>query len=114
MGYENLLPVVQGALQAEGARWPVDGVAAGVTHLAWRPAAVPVQAAVSGTLQGQVLARSYLGETVEYLVATALGPIKGTAAPDAPWHEGDTVGLLLDATRAAHIGASNPSEPRPR
>ena len=50
-----------------------------------------------------VLARSYLGETVEYLVSTALGPVKGMAAPEAPWLEGDTVGVQLDAARAAPI-----------
>ncbi len=107
MGYENLLPVVQGVLQGA----PDGGGVAGsmavipphVTHLAWRPSAVPVVAAEAGHWRGRVLARSYLGETVEYLVDTALGPIKGMAAPDAQWLEGDTVGVQLDAARAALI-----------
>ncbi len=110
MGYENLLPVQQGALRGGAAVLPLPGLPGAVTHLGWRPSAVPVVAAagadVGGCVQGQVLARSYLGETVEYLVATPLGPIKGMAAPDAPWHEGDTVAVLLDAARAAHITGS--------
>ncbi len=108
MGYENLLAVRDGALQggvdAGGVALPLHGVPAAATHLAWRPSSVPVVAADAGTLRGQVLARSYLGETVEYLVATALGPIKGMAAPDAPWQEGDAVGVVLDAGLAAPIG----------
>ncbi len=103
MGYENVLPVQQGALRGEGAVVPMSGLHIGVTQLAWRPSGVQVVAAASGSLQGQVLARSYLGESVEYLVATPLGPIKGVSAPDAVWLEGDTVGLQLDLARAAHI-----------
>ena len=102
MGYENMLPVRDGVLQGAGAL-PLPGVPSRATHLAWRPASVPVVAAHLGTLRGEVLARSYLGETVEYLVSTALGPIKGTAAPDATWQEGDAVGVLLDASRAAPL-----------
>ena len=104
MGYENLLAVRDGVLQGAGAATlPLPGVPSSATHLAWRPASVPVVSAELGTLRGEVLARSYLGETVEYLVATALGPIKGTAAPDATWQEGDAVGVLLDASRAAPL-----------
>jgi putative spermidine/putrescine transport system ATP-binding protein len=103
MGYENLLPVQAGA-------WP--GLAAGVTHLAWRPARVAVVAAgaaSSFTHDGTVLARSYLGETTQYLVQTALGPIKGEAGAHAPWQEGDAVAVQLDPAYAAHIGGRNPA-----
>ncbi len=115
MGYENLLAVRDGALQGEpdagGLALPLLGAAvvpATATHLAWRPSTVPVVAADAGTLRGEVLARSYMGETVEYLVATALGPIKGMAAPDAPWQEGDAVGVVLDAALAAPISGTPP------
>ena len=116
MGYENLLPVQQGALRGAAVAWPMPGLPAAVTHLAWRPSAVPVMAAASAAapgqvqaqIHGQVMARSYLGETVEYLVATPLGAIKGVAAPDAPWLEGDIVGVLLDPARAAHISGALP------
>jgi putative spermidine/putrescine transport system ATP-binding protein len=130
MGYENLLPVQAGA-------WP--GLAAGVTHLAWRPARVEVTAARSSGVggafdarvvgrappdaasasvspaagafghEGTVLARSYLGETTQYLVQTALGPIKGEAGAHAPWQEGDAVAVVLDPANAAHIGGSKPA-----
>ncbi len=98
MGYENLLPV-------DAAVWP--GLAAGVTHLAWRPARVAVQAAEASaaapTREGSVLARSYLGETTQYLVHTALGAVKGEAHAHAAWQEGDTVSVVLDPAQAAHI-----------
>jgi putative spermidine/putrescine transport system ATP-binding protein len=105
MGYENLLVVEPGV-------WP--GLAAGVSHLAWRPARVLVQARGVGgaqaalantafTHEGSVLARSYLGETTQYLVQTAFGPIKGEAHAHAAWQEGDAVSVVLDSTLAAHI-----------
>ena len=53
---------------------------------------------------GRVLARSYLGERLEFLVHSALGPIKGCAALDAPFREGQAVALRLDPARAAFIG----------
>ncbi len=98
MGYENLLPV-------DAAVWP--GLSAGLTHLAWRPARVLVQAsgakAEAPTHEATVLARSYLGETTQYLVQTALGPIKGQAHAHAVWQEGDAVSVVLDPALAAHI-----------
>jgi len=94
---------------------PVDGGANGrareagpLTHLAWRPAQVPVLAAAAGAAQatqlpGRVLARSYLGDAVQYLVQTALGPVKGSAGPETLWQEGDAVAVRLDPAVAAPI-----------
>lgn len=100
MGYDNLLQPREGLPFA----WPE-----GVTQLAWRPDRVQV-ASVSaadglGTahLQGQVLARSYLGDRIEYLVQTAVGPIKGCAPAQVVWSEGDTVNVLLDPALAAPL-----------
>ena len=114
MGCENLFEWRDGALH--GARGAVPlalAAAAGsgrgrVTHLAWRPGQVPVQEAgtaigVGAVLTGKVLARSYLGEAVQYLVETALGPVKGSAGPEAPWQEGDAVTVRLDPARAAQL-----------
>jgi putative spermidine/putrescine transport system ATP-binding protein len=79
--------------------WP-----AGASHLAWRPQAVPVRAAHEAGLPGTVLARSYLGEQVEYLVQTAHGKIKGSAPATAPaWLEGAAVRVGLDLRAAAVI-----------
>jgi putative spermidine/putrescine transport system ATP-binding protein len=108
MGYENLFAVASGHLVGPGGRWALHSPTS-ATHLAWRPASVAVVAPLDAALQGQVLARSYLGETVEFLVRTPLGPVKGMAAPAAPWHEGDAVGVVLDPDRASHIGLAGTS-----
>jgi putative spermidine/putrescine transport system ATP-binding protein len=71
MGCENLFEV--------GPALPVVAPP-GATHLAWRATAVPLAAAHAPGIEGRVLARSYLGERVEYLVETALGRIKATGA----------------------------------
>jgi putative spermidine/putrescine transport system ATP-binding protein len=105
MGYENLFEWQAGVLRGAAGQWPMPHVAPGTTHLAWRPAAVPVQTEGLAALAGQVSARSYLGEAVQYLVNTPLGPVKGTAAADAPWREGDAVSIDLDPRRAAAMKA---------
>ncbi|MBI5716820.1 MAG: ABC transporter ATP-binding protein [Burkholderiales bacterium] len=116
MGHENLFEWRDGALHGprgvvplvlapgadEPARSPIH-----VTHLAWRPMQVPVLAAGSPqALPGRVLARSYLGDAVQYLVETALGPVKGSAGPETTWQEGDAVSLRLDPARAARLGST--------
>jgi putative spermidine/putrescine transport system ATP-binding protein len=95
MGCDNLFEV--------GAVLPVPAPA-GATHLAWRPQAVPVGGPEGPGTPGTVLARSYLGEHVEYLVETAFGKVKGSApAGPRPWDEGQRVTVLLDPARAAVI-----------
>ena len=87
MGYDN--------------RLDVDG-----RRLAWRAAQVPVRAPGAAPTAGTVKARSYLGERVEFLVATALGDVKGVAGEaEAPWREGDAVSLALDPACAAVLPA---------
>jgi putative spermidine/putrescine transport system ATP-binding protein len=106
MGCENLFEHHDDALRGADGVMPMPGVAVGITHLAWRPGAVPVRGpgeGAAGGLPGTVLARSYLGDGVQYLVRTVLGAVKGTAAPDAPWAEGDAVHVVLDPRRAAAI-----------
>ncbi len=105
MGWQNLFAWRDDALHA-------DAVAVALplpptrlpTHLAWRPEHVAVVGKGQGTLDGRVLARSYLGERLEFLVQTALGPVKGCATLDAPFLEGQDVALQLDPARAAFIG----------
>ncbi|MFO1269384.1 MAG: TOBE domain-containing protein [Rubrivivax sp.] len=148
MGYENLFEwreMLHGARSRCRSRSPPRPmVARAPSHLAWRPAQVPVlgieaarapvlssdaaqvpvlsseaaqvpvpssaavQVPVPGSedakaIPGRVLARSYLGDAVQYLVDTALGPIKGSAGPEAAWQEGDAVAVQLDPARAARI-----------
>ena len=140
MGHENLFAWREGALQGPKGALPLPlnglGAASGsaVTHLAWRPAQVPVLAAagpgggVPGgasagasagagaavarehVFDGRVLARSYLGDAVQYLVDTALGPVKGSAGPDTAWQEGAAVRVCLDPARAARLPADPAAE----
>ena len=124
MGHENLfawrdgaLHGAQGSVPLPASALPASALGAGaltsgaITHLAWRPAQVPVLEAGdrSGTIAGRVLARSYLGEAVQFLVDTALGPVKGSAGPDAAWQEGDAVAVRLDPACAARLRESAPS-----
>ena len=99
MGCENLFEV--------GPALPVPAPA-GATHLAWRATSVPVTGPGGPGIEGRVLARSYLGERVEYLVETALGKVKatGVAQPISQaviWDEGAVVRVALDPARAAVI-----------
>jgi putative spermidine/putrescine transport system ATP-binding protein len=102
MGWQNLLAWQDGALVADGVRVPLP-LPRAATHVAWRPEHVAVVATGQGTLDGRVVARSYLGERIEFLVSTALGPLKGCADLAAPWQEGQAVALHLDPARAALI-----------
>jgi putative spermidine/putrescine transport system ATP-binding protein len=102
MGYQNLLAWRAGALQAGDARVPL-ALPRPASHLAWRPEHVAVVEAGRGTVDGRVSARSYLGERIEFLVQTPLGAIKGCGALDAAWHEGASVGVMLDPAQAALI-----------
>jgi putative spermidine/putrescine transport system ATP-binding protein len=102
MGWQNLFAWRDGALQGPDATVPL-ALPRPAQHVAWRPEHVAVCAAGAGTLDGRVLARSYLGERIEFLLKTELGPIKGCADLHAPWQEGQAVGLRLDPARAALI-----------
>ena len=98
-------PVCVARWRASGPKTPTVPLALprAAQHVAWRPEHVSVAAAGSGTLDGRVLARSYLGERIEFLVQTVLGPVKGCADLTAAWQEGQTVALHLDPARAALI-----------
>ena len=100
MGYHNLLEWNNGSLVNGDATYPLP-LAQPAKHLAWRPEHVPVLGAGEPGLKGQVLARSYLGEHIEFLVQTPLGPIKGVGDLAAPWREADAVSVKLDPARAA-------------
>ena len=89
-----LLPVPAGA--------PKDRTSS-PSHMAWRAEHVKVLPAHQTSLPGRVLARSYLGERIEFLVDTALGSLRASSDLLAPWQEGDIVSVMLDPARAALI-----------
>ena len=109
MGFENLFDYRDGALHHAGASLPYTSpVAAGTTVLGWRPDKVRVCAAddASGQYPGTVLARGFLGDTVEYLLQTPLGQVKGIcAAGGAAWREGTAVSFVLPADSALCLAA---------
>jgi len=109
MGFENLFDYRDGALHHAGASLPYTSpVAAGTTVLGWRPDKVRVCAAddAAGYYPGTVLARGFLGDTVEYLLQTPLGQVKGIcAAGGATWREGTAVSFVLPSDSALWLAA---------
>ena len=113
MGFDNLLPV--SALPAA----PLAALPAGVTHLAWRAQAAAVKgdgAVASGPaavlVSGQISARSFLGDRIQYLVETPLGPLRGCGpAAGGGWQEGALVTVELDPAHAACLPAAPAGAP---
>ena len=109
MGFENLFDYRDGALHHGSNQLPYTApVAAGTSVLGWRPDRVRVCAAddAAGQYPGTVLARGFLGDTVEYLLQTPLGPVKGIcAANSATWREGTAVAFVLPPDSALCLAA---------
>ena len=103
MGYENTFRVAGGALAGEGGQsLPFAGaIAPGTVALAWRPRGVVLG---SGSYRGKVLGRSYLGQSVEYLIDTPLGALKAeTAAGDTGYAAGESVAFDLPLANARAV-----------
>ena len=102
MGFENMFRVRDGALHSLAGGSLRFGRALGdVTHVAWRPDAVVLG---SGAFRGRVLARSFQGTTVEYLLQTEAGHVKGIAnAAQAAWKEGEPLAFDLPLERAVRL-----------
>jgi putative spermidine/putrescine transport system ATP-binding protein len=94
MGFENLFAYRAGRLQRDGKSLAfADPVPDGTASVGWRPERVRVG---SGPYSGTVLARGFLGDTVEYLLHTEIGPVKGICnAREASWGEGSPVQFSL-------------------
>ena len=91
MGWDNLYAAaaLKGVVAFEGSP----------AHLAWRPESIPVG---QGNLSGRVLARTYQGETVEYLLEAPFGQVKAVVGVTATqWKEGQTVAFGLPLEKAA-------------
>ena len=84
VGFENIFAVTDGKLKTEGSAVALSGaIPDGVQGLAWRPRAVLLG---SGPFRGTVRGTSFAGSTREYLLDTALGPIKAEVDAAAPAH----------------------------
>ncbi|MEM4990080.1 ABC transporter ATP-binding protein [Collimonas sp. H4R21] len=102
MGFENLFEYRDGRLHHAAHSLPFgDSVPGGTTCIGWRPDRIQVGA---GQHSGTVLSRGFLGDTVEYVLQTAIGPVKGLAAVGASiWREGDQVSFALSAKDALFL-----------
>jgi putative spermidine/putrescine transport system ATP-binding protein len=93
MGFENLFDYRDGQLLGNGSGLPCAALPSGTACVAWRAQQVDVG---QGPYTGTVLSRGFLGDTVEYLLDTAIGQVKGTApAHAAGAREGDTTAFDL-------------------
>ena len=102
MGFENILRCEGRQLVSDHGRIAV-GYESAAPVLAWRPDAVQIG---SGPLEGRVLASSFAGGHREYVLDSALGPIKADAPVSVPQVEiGDTVAFDLPETTARQLFA---------
>jgi len=104
MGFENLFDYRDGFLHGDGGKLPFAVAPPdGTVCAGWRPERVTVG---SGPYNGTVLSRGFLGDAVEYLLQTPVGPVKGIAAATAArWREGDSVDFALPAGEALLLQA---------
>ncbi|WP_050477531.1 ABC transporter ATP-binding protein [Herbaspirillum rhizosphaerae] len=104
MGFENIFDYRDGNLQGNDQQLSFGAaVPAGTACIGWRPERVIVGI---GTYMGTVLSRGFLGDSVEYLLQTPLGEVKGFAeARFATWREGDTVSFDLPSDSALFLPA---------
>jgi putative spermidine/putrescine transport system ATP-binding protein len=104
MGFENLFALKDGALEATGgARMALASTpsSSGIDALAWRPRDVAVG---TGPYAATVLMASYLGETLEYLLATPIGEIKAAADAAGPrFAPGSRIAFDLPLAKAAPL-----------
>lgn len=96
MGFENCFAFTAGRLIADRGSLPFAGSVPGaVRGLAWRPRGVVLG---NGPHSGVVVGLSYLGQSVEYLIDTALGPIKAeTEAAGDRFPPGTSIAFDLPA-----------------
>jgi putative spermidine/putrescine transport system ATP-binding protein len=102
MGFENLFDYRDGGLHHASDSLPfAEAVPEHTACIGWRPDRVQVGV---GRHSGTVLSRGFLGDTVEYVLQTAIGPVKGLAAVGASvWREGDAVNFDLSAKDALFL-----------
>ncbi len=106
VGFENVFNIHDGRLAGASGpaelscRPPVEAAA-----LAWRPGAVEIG---KGPFEGEVMGASFAGRSREYLLSSALGPIKAEQAADSPAHElGARVAFDLPVAKAAALSGQS-------
>ncbi|MBO9537223.1 ABC transporter ATP-binding protein [Herbaspirillum sp.] len=103
MGFENLFDYREGHLHGNRGQLPLAALPAGTACVAWRPQQVLVG---EGPYTGRVLSRGFLGDSVEYLLQTPIGEVKGMApAAGAEAREGQDVPFSLPAGEALLLPA---------
>jgi putative spermidine/putrescine transport system ATP-binding protein len=102
MGFENVFAVKAGRLSGDaGGDLPAPPGAPQAGALAWRPDGVVLGA---GPHRGRVRAASFGGAQVEYLLDTALGPVKAELPARAPRHTtGSEIAFDLPLATAAAL-----------
>jgi putative spermidine/putrescine transport system ATP-binding protein len=100
MGFENCFALEEHKLIGAGGMLPAPAGASSA-GLAWRPRGVVLG---RGPHQGEVLGASYQGQSVEYLLKSAIGPIKAEADSSAPRHAvGTQIAFDLPLSTAAPL-----------
>jgi putative spermidine/putrescine transport system ATP-binding protein len=105
VGFENIFALEGGALKTENGSVPLS-VAPGLeapsaAGLAWRPRMVTLGA---GPFRGTVRGTSFAGHSREYLLDSALGPIKAEVDASEPVHvSGSDLSFDLPVHKAAQL-----------
>ncbi|MEN3147666.1 ABC transporter ATP-binding protein [Neorhizobium sp. IRAMC:178] len=101
VGFENIFPIENGKMKTSAGLIDLSGEAPSAAGLAWRPRMVTLG---TGPFQGTVRGTSFAGDSREYLLDTAFGPIKAEVEASQPAHVlGDALTFDLPAERAAPL-----------
>ncbi|WP_037077536.1 ABC transporter ATP-binding protein [Neorhizobium vignae] len=101
VGFENIFPLENGKMKTSAGLIDLSGKAPSAAGLAWRPRMVTLG---TGPFQGTVRGTSFAGDAREYLLDTALGPIKAEVEASQPPHAlGAGLTFDLPAEKAAPL-----------
>ncbi|TMV62537.1 ABC transporter ATP-binding protein, partial [Thioclava sp. BHET1] len=102
VGFENVFALANGQLRTAGGDVALSAPAPrGAAGLAWRPQGVALGA---GPFAGRVRGTSFAGQSREYLIDSALGPIKAEVDAALPAHPlGASVQFDLPVATAAEL-----------
>jgi len=105
VGFENIFALEGGALKTANGSVPLSTApgteAPSAAGLAWRPRMVTLG---TGPFRGTVRGTSFAGHSREYLLDSALGPIKAEVDASEPVHvSGSDLSFDLPVHKAAHL-----------
>ncbi|WP_337271135.1 ABC transporter ATP-binding protein [Oryzifoliimicrobium ureilyticus] len=105
VGFDNIFRLEEKRLKTENGHITLSGDIPEITGLAWRPGAVTLG---SGPFEGTVRGSSFAGNTREYLLDSALGPIKAEVGAALPAYEiGQKLAFDLPVEKAAGLKVFN-------